>query len=72
MTSAGIGLTPTGSFIQLSLDDLVSQPGTPTGIDKSKLSVVVENLTGAPVSGYATVVDNRSGDGTLVQALPIP
>ena len=72
VTSAGIGLTPTGSFIQLSLDDLVSQPGTPTGIDKSKLSVVVENLTGAPVSGYATVVDNRSGDGTLVQALPIP
>jgi hypothetical protein len=68
VTSTGIGLTPTVSFIQVSIDALaVSYTG-----DKSNLSVVVENLTGSPISGYATVVDNRSGDGSFVQAVPIP
>ena len=68
LAASGIGLTTAGSFIQLSIDNLVANSGG----DKSNLSVVVENLTGAPISGYATIVDNRSGDGTLIQALPIP
>jgi hypothetical protein len=68
LAASGIGLTTANNFIQLSIDTLVADK---TG-DKSNLSVVVENLVGAPISGYATIVDNRSGDGTLVPALPIP
>ena len=68
LASAGIGLSTASPFIQLSIDNLVANSGG----DKTNISVVVENLTGAPISGYATVVDNRSGDGTLVTALAIP
>jgi hypothetical protein len=68
LASAGIPLTVASPFIQLSIDSMVASSGG----DKSNISVVVENLVGSPISGYATIVDNRSGDGTLIQALPIP
>jgi PKD repeat protein len=68
LTSAGIGLTAASSFIQLSIDGMVAG----TVGDKSNISVVVENLEGPPISGYATIVDNRSGSPTLIPALPIP
>lgn len=51
-----------------------SSGGTSASVtgDKSNVSVVVDNLTGSPISGYATIVDNRSGDGSLVPATPLP
>ncbi|HEX7579505.1 MAG TPA: hypothetical protein VF580_05850, partial [Thermoanaerobaculia bacterium] len=68
LASAGIPLSVASPFAQLSIDTMVA---TSSG-DKSNISVVVENLEGSPISGYATIVDNRSGDGTLIPALPIP
>ncbi len=68
LTSTSIGLTPASPFIQVSIDSLIAaSPG-----NTSALAVVVENLVGSPISGYATVVDNRSGDGSLVPATPLP
>jgi PKD repeat protein len=74
LAAAGIGLIPAkgSSFVQVSIDDILASSPKVPGADTSSLSVVVENLTGAPVSGYATIVDNSSGDGTLIPALPIP
>lgn len=68
LASAGIPLSWATPFAQLSIDTMVAGSGG----DKSNISVVVENLEGSPISGYATIVDNRSGDGTLIPALPIP
>jgi PKD repeat protein len=41
--------------------------------DLSRLSVVVDNLDdGVTVGGYATIIDNTSGDATFVKAQPVP
>ena len=41
--------------------------------DLSRMSVVVDNIDdGITVGGYATVIDNTSGDATFVKATPVP
>ena len=41
--------------------------------DLSRLSVVVDNVDdGITVGGYATIIDNASGDATFVKATPVP
>jgi PKD repeat protein len=41
--------------------------------DLKRLSVVVDNLDdGVTVGGYATIIDNTSGDSTFVRAQPAP
>ncbi len=41
--------------------------------DLSRLSVVVDNIDdGVTVAGYATIIDNTSGDATFVKATPVP
>ncbi len=41
--------------------------------DLSRLSVVVDNVDdGLTVAGYATIIDNTSGDATFVKATPVP
>ena len=68
LTSTAIRLTDTSGFIQFSVDELVAEAGANHGA----LSVVVEDLVGQDVGGYATVIDNRSGDGTLFPGIPVP
>ncbi|MEO8586705.1 MAG: PKD domain-containing protein, partial [Acidobacteriota bacterium] len=44
------------------------QPGDPSGA-----SVVIDNIDdGVTVAGYATIIDNTSGDATFVKAQPAP
>jgi hypothetical protein len=62
-----VGLDALRSFVQINNDDLFSGIGG----DRSNLSVVVDSVTGN-VAGYATLVDNVSGDSTLVRATPAP
>ncbi len=41
--------------------------------DLSQLSIVVDNIDdGVTVGGYATIIDNKSGDATFVKAQPVP
>jgi PKD repeat protein len=41
--------------------------------DLSGLSIVVDNIDdGVTVGGYATIIDNTSGDATFVKAQPVP
>ncbi|MEO8054683.1 MAG: PKD domain-containing protein [Acidobacteriota bacterium] len=41
--------------------------------DLSRLSIVVDNVDdGLTVAGYATIIDNTSGDATFVKATPVP
>jgi hypothetical protein len=41
--------------------------------DLSRLSIVVDNVDdGVTVGGYATIIDNMSGDATFVKAQPTP
>jgi hypothetical protein len=41
--------------------------------DLSRMSVVVDNVDdGISVGGYATIIDNASGDATFVRATPVP
>ena len=41
--------------------------------DLSRISVVVDNIDdGVTVGGYATIIDNTSGDATFVKAQPAP
>jgi pimeloyl-ACP methyl ester carboxylesterase len=41
--------------------------------DLSRLSVVIDNIDdGVTVGGYATIIDNTSGDATFVKATPAP
>ncbi len=41
--------------------------------DLSRLSIVVDNIDdGVTVGGYATIIDNTSGDATFVKAQPAP
>ncbi len=69
LLSTYLRLTQAGSnFVQLSVDELIAGLGTGNEV----LSVVFEDLSGAAVGAYATVVDNRSGDGTLVPGIPSP
>ncbi|MBK9063590.1 MAG: PKD domain-containing protein [Acidobacteria bacterium] len=56
-------------FVQLSSGTLF---GGLAG-DLSRLSVVVDNIDdGLTVAGYATIIDNTSGDATFVKATPVP
>ena len=41
--------------------------------DLSRLSIVVDNIDdGVTIAGYATIIDNKSGDATFVKAQPAP
>jgi hypothetical protein len=41
--------------------------------DLSRLSIVVDNIDdGVTIAGYATIIDNKSGDATFVKAQPVP
>ncbi len=41
--------------------------------DLSRLSIVIDNIdAGVTVGGYATIIDNTSGDSTFVRATPVP
>jgi PKD repeat protein len=41
--------------------------------DLSRLSIIVDNIDdGVTVGGYATIIDNLSGDATFVKAQPVP
>ena len=41
--------------------------------DLSRLSIIVDNIDdGVTVGGYATIIDNLSGDATFVKAQPAP
>jgi hypothetical protein len=41
--------------------------------DLSRVSIVVDNMDdGATIGGYATIIDNTSGDATFVKATPAP
>jgi hypothetical protein len=56
-------------FVQLSSGTLF---GGLAG-DLSRLSVVVDNFDdGLTAAGYATIIDNTSGDATFVKATPVP
>ena len=65
----GITFSAVNSFIQINDND----PSFLAGIsgDKNNLSIVVDGITGQ-VAGYATLVDNVSGDSTLLRASPVP
>ncbi len=63
-----VGFSGGTSFVQL--DDavlLASLPG-----NKDRLAVVIDSFDGAPISAYATIVDNISGDATFLKAQPAP
>ena len=56
-------------FVQLNAPTLFG--GLPG--DLCRLSVVVDNVDdGITVGGYATIIDNTSGDATFVKATPVP
>jgi PKD repeat protein len=56
------------TFVQLNDSGLFAPiPGS-----KDRLTVVVDSFVGSPISGYATIVDNISGDATFVKAQPGP
>jgi PKD domain len=41
--------------------------------DLSRLSIVIDNIDdGVTMGGYATIIDNKSGDATFVKAQPAP
>jgi PKD repeat protein len=63
-----IGFSGATTFVQLN--DLVlfgSLPG-----NKDRLAVVIDSFDGSPISAYATIVDNTSGDATFLKAQPAP
>ena len=60
---------PVDGFVQLNSGTLFG--GLPG--DTTRLSVVVDNIDdGITVGGYATIIDNTSGDATFVKAAPVP
>lgn len=56
------------SFVQLNLGDFLSSVSG----DKTGITIAAETFQGAPISGYATIIDNVSGDAAFVQAQPVP
>ena len=40
--------------------------------NKDRLAIVIDSFDGAPISAYATIVDNISGDATFLKAQPAP
>jgi hypothetical protein len=63
----GWNLTDSSPFKQFSDSDLFG------GVNKSdRMSIIVDSFDGSPVAGYATIIDNTSGDATFVKAQPAP
>jgi photosystem II stability/assembly factor-like uncharacterized protein len=65
VSSRAVSLSSDAPFLQVNDADLFGGRALPG------LSIVVDGLSGtAPVAGYATLIDNLSGDAILVQAAP--
>jgi hypothetical protein len=63
-----IGFSGATTFVQLNDSGLFgSLPG-----NKDRLAVVIDSFSGSPISAYATIVDNTSGDATFLKAQPAP
>jgi PKD repeat protein len=63
-----VGLGGATTFVQLNDAVLFgSLPG-----NKDRLAIVIDSFDGSPISAYATVVDNKSGDATFLKAQPAP
>jgi len=63
----GWDLTDSSPFKQFGDGELFG------GVNKSdRMSIVVDSFDGSPVAGYATIIDNTSGDATFVKAQPAP
>jgi hypothetical protein len=63
-----VGLGGGNTFVQLNDAGLFgSVPG-----NKDRLAVVIDSFDGSPISAYATIVDNTSGDATFLKAQPTP
>ena len=63
----GWNLSDSSPFKQFSDSDLFG------GVNKSdRMSIIVDSFDGSPVAGYATIIDNTSGDATFVKAQPAP
>ena len=58
----------TTTFVQLDDSALF---GSITG-NKDRLAVVIDSFDGSPISAYATIVDNTSGDATFLKAQTAP
>ena len=42
-------------------------------VERAQMSVIVDGVAGnAAIAGYATIIDNVTGDATFVQAVPTP
>ena len=67
LKTIGGSLTGSTPFVQFSDSDLFG------GVNKSnRMSIIVDSFDGSPVAGYATIIDNTSGDATFVKAQPAP
>ncbi|MGE5717306.1 MAG: PKD domain-containing protein [Acidobacteriota bacterium] len=63
-----VAFNSTDTFVQLNDAGLFgSLPGS-----KDRLTVVIDSFDGSPISAYATIVDNTSGDATFLKAQPAP
>ena len=63
----GWDLTDSNPFKQFNDSELFG------GVNKSNgMSIIVDSFDGSPVAGYATIIDNASGDATFVKAQPAP
>ncbi len=63
-----IGFGGTNTFVQINDSALF---GSISG-NKDRLTIVIDSFDGSPISAYATVVDNTSGDATFLKAQPAP
>ena len=65
-----VGFGGSTTFVQLNDNNtgiFSSLSGT-----RERLDVVIDSFDGAPISAYATIIDNTSGDATFLKAQPAP